>query len=91
MHDVDYSTLVFPNPANSSEVNIKILGRDPAPTHYAVFNLLGKNVQQGKIDNLSSDIIQLSLNNKLVNGTYVIRMMNKEGREVVVEEVNLRR
>ncbi|MGB4850153.1 MAG: T9SS type A sorting domain-containing protein [Saprospiraceae bacterium] len=91
LHGVDYSTLVFPNPTNSNEVNIKILGHDPAPTEYAVFDLLGMNVQQGKIDNASNDMITLSLNDNIGNGTYVIRLMNKEGKEVIVEKVNLQR
>lgn len=91
LRDVDYSTLIFPNPSNTNEINIKIIGREINVTDYAVIDLLGRNVQQGKVDNSSSGLITLSLNDNIGNGTYVIRLMNKEGREVVVEKVNFNR
>ncbi len=89
--NVDFSTLVFPNPTNSGEINIKIFGREINATDYAVFDLPGRNVQQGKVDNSSNDLITLSLNDNIGNGTYVIRLMNKEGKEVVVEKVDVNR
>ncbi len=91
LNDVDYSTIVFPNPSNTNEINIKIIGREIMATDYAIFDLPGRNVQQGKVDNTSTDLITLSLNDKIANGTYVIRLMNSEGREVVVEKINVNR
>jgi len=89
--DVDYTTLVFPNPSNSNEINIKIIGREFGITDFAVFDMQGRIVQQGKVDNASVDLIRLSLNNAISNGTYVIKLKDKEGRDVVSEKVNFNR
>ncbi|HZV69349.1 MAG TPA: T9SS type A sorting domain-containing protein [Saprospiraceae bacterium] len=87
----DYATLLFPNPSNSNEINIKIIGREFGITDFAVFDLQGRIVQQGKVDNTSGDLIRLSLSNVPVNGTYVIKLKDKDGREVVSEKVNFNR
>lgn len=89
LKDSDYTTLVYPNPSNTHEINIAITGRDLKITDYSLYDLSGKVIQQGKVDPNSNAQIAISLNKEMANGNYLIILKDKEGRQVVSEQVSV--
>ena len=82
-----YSTLVYPNPSNGNDINVKVIGQKISLTDYSIIDQLGNIVQQGTFDGQNTGSVNLSLKNNLANGQYVIRIKDKNKKEVVSEKI----
>lgn len=86
-----YSTIVFPNPSDGAEVNIKVIGHSFDLNEYSIINLSGKIVQKGSVKNKSNGLTQLSLDAKLANGNYFVKVKDMSNKEVVSQQISLQR
>ncbi len=88
---ISYSSLVFPNPSNGNEINIKLIGKTIASATYLITDLTGRTIQEG-IPVLQSDgFMQVKLNHQLSNGNYFIKIRDESYNEVVSEQINVQR
>jgi hypothetical protein len=79
-----YSTVIFPNPANGTDINFMITGRDLSVDKYCIIDLLGRVVKSGIAD-LKQNILHIPLNNELSAGKYILIVSNK-GQKIASEE-----
>lgn len=86
-----YSTLLYPNPTNGSQLNIQVLGKNIALTQYAVIDMMGRVVQTGKPQITGSESVSILLADNLVNGNYVIKVQDSDNQTVVIEKFDLLR
>lgn len=86
-----YSTLLYPNPANSNELNIQILGKGTPCEQYKVIDMMGRIVQTGQPSSISLNDLKVHLNENLVNGTYFLQITDNENQSVLMEKFELSR
>lgn len=86
-----YSTLLYPNPTNGSQLNIQVLGKNIALTQYAVIDMMGRVVQTGEPQITGSESVSILLADNLVNGNYVIKVQDSDNQTVVIEKFDLLR
>jgi hypothetical protein len=88
---LSYTTLVFPNPSNTNEINIKLFGKSISNATYVITDLSGKTVQNGAPTLQSNEMIQVKLNHQLINGNYFIKIFDESKHEVVSEQIEVQR
>ncbi len=86
-----YTTLVFPNPSNTNEINIKLFGKAFSNATYVITDLSGKSVQNGVPTIQSNEMIQVKLNQQLINGNYFIKIFDESKHEIVSEQIDILR
>ncbi len=86
-----YSALIFPNPANSTEINIQLVGKTIASVSYVITDVTGKTVQAGTAATQANGMMKLPLNAELVNGNYFITLKDNASNEMVAEKIQLQR
>lgn len=91
INGIQYSSLVFPNPINGSEINVKIFGKTFVLTQYQVVDLLGRTIQQGNLSMQTGDLVKISLNTTIENGCYFLKVINKNNQEIVTEKIQIQR
>ncbi len=80
-----YSTVLFPNPANGSEVNLIVNGRDVTGGNYTITDMAGKTVQAGAIE-MKAGAVHISLGNVLANGNYVLNVTDADNAKIATEQ-----
>jgi hypothetical protein len=88
---ISYSSLVFPNPSNGGEINIKLIGKNISTATYTIADLSGRTVQQGLVTMQGGGLMQVRLNSQLANGNYFIMVNDEMLKEVVKEEISVQR
>ncbi len=91
INGIQYSTLVFPNPSNGNEINVKIFGKTFALNQYQIVDVLGRIIQQGIPSMQNGDLVKVSLNNNIENGFYFLKVIDKNNQEVVTEKILIQR
>ncbi len=86
-----YSTLLYPNPTNGSQLNIQVLGKNTTLTQYTVMDMMGRVVQTGKPQITGGESVSIVLDDNLVNGNYVIKVEDSNNQVVVTEKFDLLR
>lgn len=76
----EHDVLVYPNPSSGSQLNLALFGgfRD-SEIQVEVFDVLGKRISF-HIQKQQSDLVQLNLDEKLLEGIYYITVHNEQGR-----------
>lgn len=82
-----FSTVVFPNPATGSEVNMLIIGNDIPVEGYSITDLMGRVVLSGKATNQQT--LHIPLNGGLANGRYVITVMGNNQHILATEQFEI--
>jgi hypothetical protein len=77
-----YSTVLFPNPSNGSEINLTILGKDLDNVSYTITDLSGKILQSADNQVTLGNTLTVKLANELSNGMYFLQVKDK--KEVIV-------
>ena len=85
MGNIAYSSILFPNPTNSSEINVMISGKNVSNGNYTITDMTGKTVQSGAIEMLQGTV-HVALNTSLAAGNYVINIADREHHTVVTEQ-----
>ncbi len=77
--------LLYPNPPKAdSELNIRLTGIQFDFGSYAIFDAMGRLVQQGELEANGSEF-QVRMNGHLPTGNYAIQLKDKELRSVAVQ------
>jgi hypothetical protein len=87
---VDYSTLLFPNPCSNGQLTLQVSGNVPGLTNYEILDMEGRLVQSGQT-NLDTGLLQLSLDAALTNGTYLLRVLDDPKQTAITETFMLMR
>ena len=90
IEDARYSTLVFPNPSNGSEVNVRIFGKRNEVKSFIVTDLTGQRVHEGTLEKQSDDLIRVDLDN-LPAGEYILKLSDAGGNLIVTEKLTVRK
>lgn len=88
---VEYSSLIFPNPTNGSELNVEIMGKNVEFSQYEVIDMLGRTVQIGTKNLNGGDNLKIALNENLSNGTYFVKILNTDNQMIIMEKFDLMR
>jgi hypothetical protein len=91
INGIQYSTLVFPNPSNGNEINVKIFGKTFALNQYQIVDMLGRTIQQGIPSIQNGDMVKVPLNSTIENGYYFLKVIDKNNQEVVTEKILIQR
>lgn len=86
-----YATMLFPNPANTAQLNIKVIGKEVELSHFTITDIVGRIVQEGTTQPFSNGITQLTLSDNLPNATYFIQVTDSENHAVVREKFEILR
>lgn len=86
----DFSTLLFPNPASSGTLTLQLAGNIPAISAYVVLDMKGQIVQNGTA-RLENGALNLSLNNQLPNGSYLLQVLSDKKQTLITEKFVLAR
>lgn len=87
--EMQYSSLIFPNPTNGSELNVEIMGKNIAFSQYEVMDMMGRTVQTGKTNLNGMSKANISLNENLANGTYFIKIIDTDNQAIITEKFDL--
>ena len=85
---LDFATMVFPNPSNSGALNLQFAGNAPEHNFYEILNLEGRIVQSG-LANLDAGLLQIQLNSQIPNGNYLLRMSGDKKQTAITEQFTL--
>lgn len=88
VNDVAFSTVLFPNPANSNEVNLLINGKDVTGGQYFVTDMSGKTIQAGAIE-MKAGALHVTLGDNVANGNYFLSVTNSNNVKVVTEQFTI--
>ncbi len=88
VNEAAFSTVLFPNPANSSEVNLLINGKDVTGGQYFVTDMSGKTVQAGAIE-MKAGAVHVTLGDNIANGNYLLSVTNSENAKIVTEQFSV--
>lgn len=81
-----FSTLLFPNPSTSGDINILITGDAPEMSSYRLIDLQGRTVQYGQA-NTNGGVLQIRTEAQLAAGTYVLQVLDAGQQPVIMEQV----
>jgi hypothetical protein len=84
IENITYSTLLYPNPSNGSEINVKIMGGIPVIDQYSITDVFGRTIQEGMVDVTAQNAINIVFPNRLAAGNYFISL--KKGARCLVTE-----
>ncbi len=84
VNDIAFSTVLFPNPANGSEVNLLINGKDVTGGQYFVTDMSGKTIQAGAIE-MKAGAVHVTLGDNVANGNYFLSVTNCNNAKIVTE------
>ncbi len=85
LNDGNYSTVLFPNPSNGSEINLMFTDASLAPTTYMIADITGKTVLAGNVT-IHNGIVNIPFNGKLVNGNYIVNIFNDKNKNIATEQ-----
>ena len=80
-----FASLLFPNPSTSGNLTLQIFGEAPVFDTYTVFDMEGKEVQQEKA-HLENGVLQIQLNDRMVNGTYSLKVTGAKKQTLISEQ-----
>jgi hypothetical protein len=86
---VEYSSLVFPNPTNGSELKVEVMGKNIPFSQYVVTDMLGRKVQEGNAGENAISKMEIRLNDNLPNGTYFVTVLGLDNQTVITEKFDL--
>lgn len=86
-----YSSLLYPNPTNGSQLNVQIMGKEWELTHFTIMDMMGRVVQEGTPDISGNGIARITLSETLANQPYIIQIKDPKNQEVVREKFELMR
>ncbi len=86
----DFSTLLYPNPSADGLLHLQISGDVPVLSSYEILDLLGRLQQTGSVALLGSTL-QLSVEDKLANGAYILRLLDDKKQTAIMEQFILSR
>ena len=78
--------MIFPNPSNGSEINIKLIGKTITAANYIITDLTGRIVQEGIPFMPSNELMQVKLNHQILNGNYFIKVSAELHKEIVFQK-----
>jgi Secretion system C-terminal sorting domain len=84
-----YTSLLYPNPTNTSQLNVQIIGKEVQLSQYVVMDIMGRTVQEGSPEESGNGAYRLKLNDNIVNGSYLVKMLDKDNQPIVLEKFNL--
>lgn len=83
-----FTTVVFPNPATGNDINILVSGKNDIKGSYIVTDMAGRTVQVGEVA-LVNGTLHIALDNSLVNGNYIINVINTDNTPVFTEQFSV--
>lgn len=84
LNELQYATLLFPNPSRSGQINVQFSGNLPAVTQYQVIDLQGRILQSGRAD-ISQGFFQVQLEQQAPAGRYFLQLTDENNQPVVSE------
>lgn len=86
--DQEYATLIFPNPANNTDVNLQIMGSEHIDVStFTITNMMGHLVVENKA-NLENNSLKLPTAN-LAKGQYIVNVRAANGNTIITEKVTI--
>lgn len=88
--ETSFSTVLYPNPVNTQQVNMIVKGKDISQSEYMISDMLGRVVQKGAI-NYHNGLINFDLDPTLINGQYIINILDSTHKAIITEQFMLNR
>ena len=82
--ELQYATLLFPNPSRSGQINVQFSGNIPAVTQYQVIDLQGRILQSGRAD-ISQGFFQVQLEQQVPAGQYFLQLTDDKKQTLATE------
>ncbi len=83
--NVNYSTILYPNPSKGSQVNLQIMGKQLGKVMYQIAAINGQTVVAGA-STLSGNTLIVNCANTLADGVYVITVLDETQQVIATEE-----
>jgi hypothetical protein len=88
---VNYASVLFPNPTNRDEINIQILGKQFLNTTFTISDITGKLVSTGTTLTRNGESLVVILDPSISNGQYFVKINDLDGNMIVNEKVQINR
>ncbi len=86
-----YQSLLYPNPCQSNELYLQIIGTNKMPTHYQVTDIMGKVVYENHTEHLGIGSEKLYLPENIQNGIYIIQIKDTDNDIITSERIEVLR
>jgi hypothetical protein len=90
-NQVNYASVLFPNPTNRDEINIQILGKQFLNTTFTISDITGKLVSTGTTLTRNGESLVVMLDPSISNGQYFVKINDLDGNMIVNEKVQINR
>lgn len=90
-NEIQFSTLVYPNPSNSGIINLRVMGKELPMSQYTVTDITGRTVASGILNHPGALEASIQVGNEVANGTYFLNVMDKDGIQLLTEQIVLKR
>ena len=80
-----FTTVIFPNPSNGSEINLMINGNNATAEKYFITDMTGKTIQEGPTE-MRQGAIHVALNNQPAAGNYLITVTDGGNNKIATEQ-----
>ena len=89
VNGVMYSTVLFPNPSDGTEINLQILGKDVNAATYYITDVTGRKVQSGTAEMKSKNLVHIALDRTIVNGQYLLHVTDMNNAVIANEQLTI--
>jgi hypothetical protein len=87
--DGKYATVLFPNPASSSTVNLTIIGKDINSVNYSLTDANGREIRTIKNYSIENNSLIVPLNDINTSGIYFLHVTDSNHKLVTSEKITL--
>lgn len=88
--ETTFSTVLYPNPVNTLQVHMLVKGKDVSQSTYIISDMIGRVVQKGAT-NYQNGLINFDLDPTLLNGQYIINILDGSNKPIITEQFMLNR
>lgn len=85
--DIRYTSLVFPNPSLGNVINVQISGKTIVQAGFDITDVWGKSVAKGLATTQGNNLFQVSLNNSIAEGNYILNLYDQDNKRIVQEHI----
>lgn len=87
LNNESFTTILFPNPIQSNELNILIEGRSVKYASFTLTDLNGHLIEQGNAKMNGNRMLNIQFASNLRNGFYQLNVVDESGKEIITEKV----
>ncbi len=87
----EYSTLLFPNPSNGSDLNLKFIGKTIGEVNYTITDLNGKILRVATNVNGTDNHLKINLDGVIPNGNYIINVTDRKNKQIATEQFSVQK